>query len=79
MILFVMFPSQTVLDLARKSTNELVTSSINFNIILLLKRIWMPKCTLYLFLFEFLMKDHGVNKPKQIIAFQVFSLAKSTK
>lgn len=24
-----MFPSQTVLDLARKNTNELVTSSIN--------------------------------------------------
>lgn len=30
--LFVMFPSQTVLDLARRNTNELVTSSINFKI-----------------------------------------------
>lgn len=48
MILFVMFPSQTVLDLARKSTNELVTSSITFNIILLLKLMWMPECKLYL-------------------------------
>lgn len=35
--------------------------------------------TLYLFLFEFLMKEHGVNKPKQIIAFQYLVLQKSTR
>lgn len=61
-VLFVIFPSQTVLNLARRNTNELITSSINFKISIILLASRCPMMYTLKILFELLIKEVNVNK-----------------